>query len=348
MGITYRELVERQLRFEETPCVPYGRLGCEAPLREKMTRHFGSEQWMEPIDNAAIVFGGIRERPADYRGQERFTDVYGVTWRAAPSDSDAADHVEHSPLEEPDIKQLKLPSAEQVCPDDLLENIDRNCAANPDRFTAVMFGQGIFERPWTLRGFQNALLDSIAEPEFYAELVGRVAEHQMGIVQRLCQTQIDAIHFGDDWGDQRGVTLGPERWRKFIKPHVAEHYEYVKKQGKYTFTHCCGCVTDIIPDMIEIGLDCLQSVQPEAMDPYELKRRFGGKIAFWGGLGSQSTLPFGTPEEIKAEVRKLCREMGKGGGFLLGPAKALRVEMPVENVIATIEAFNEAMHCVEN
>jgi uroporphyrinogen decarboxylase len=100
-------------------------------------------------------------------------------------------------------------------------------------------------------------------------------------------------------------------------------------------------VADIMPDIIEIGLDVLESVQPEAagMNPYELKRKWGGKIAFWGGLGSQSTIPFGTPGEIKAEVRRLCREMGRGGGYILAPAKSLQPETPTANAVAVVEAF---------
>ena len=96
-----------------------------------------------------------------------------------------------------------------------------------------------------------------------------------------------------------------------------------------------------MPDVIEIGLDVLESVQPEAagMNPYELKKKWGDKIAFWGGLGSQSTIPFGTPAEIRLEVQHLRREMGKGGGYILAPAKALQPETPTENAAAVVDAF---------
>jgi uroporphyrinogen decarboxylase len=106
-------------------------------------------------------------------------------------------------------------------------------------------------------------------------------------------------------------------------------------------SHCCGSIADIMPDVIEIGLDVYESVQPEARnnDPYELKRRYGDQIAFWGGLGSQSTIPFGTPGQIGAEVTRLCREMGRGGGYILAPAKALQPETPTENAAAVVEAF---------
>ncbi len=135
--------------------------------------------------------------------------------------------------------------------------------------------------------------------------------------------------------------IGPECWRRHLKPRYARIYEAAHAQGKITISHCCGSVADIMPDLIEIGLDVLESVQPEArgMDPYELKKNWGDKIAFWGCLGSQSTIPFGSPAGIRAEVGRLRDRMGEGGGYILAPAKDLQPETPTENAIAALEAF---------
>jgi uroporphyrinogen decarboxylase len=164
----------------------------------------------------------------------------------------------------------------------------------------------------------------------------------MAIIERLLALPIDGVMFSDDWGYQRGVLLGAERWRRFIKPRLARMYEQVHAAGKATLSHCCGSVREIMPDIIEIGLDVLESVQPEAegMDPFELKREYGADIAFWGGLGSQSVIPFGTPTEIRHNVKMLCDEMASGGGYILGPAKALQPETPISNAVAVVEAFN--------
>ena len=120
-------------------------------------------------------------------------------------------------------------------------------------------------------------------------------------------------------------------------------HEQVHAAGKVTLSHCCGSVADIMPDIIEIGLDVLESVQPEAagMNPYGLKDQYGEKITFWGGLGSQSIVPFGTPQEIRDEVHHLCTEMAKGGGYILTPSKGLQPETPTENAVAVIESFLE-------
>ena len=118
-------------------------------------------------------------------------------------------------------------------------------------------------------------------------------------------------------------------------------YQHVHDAGKIALSHCCGSVAEILPDLIEIGLDVLESVQPEAVDmnPYELKRRFGSEITFWGGLGSQSTIQYGTPEEVAAEILKLSKEMGIEGGYILAPSKALQPGTPVRNAAAVVEAF---------
>jgi len=172
-------------------------------------------------------------------------------------------------------------------------------------------------------------------------LIARLTEHQMGIVERLLELPVDGILFADDWGYQQGVLVGAERWRRLFKPGLARLYGRAHEAGKFTLTHCCGGIEEILPDLIEIGLDVYQSVQPEPKNnnPYELKRKYGDRITFWGGLGSQSTIPFGTPDEIRAEVARLCREMGRGGGYVLAPAKALQPGTPMENAAAVVEAF---------
>ena len=126
-----------------------------------------------------------------------------------------------------------------------------------------------------------------------------------------------------------------------MKPNLKRIYDRIQAAGKITLTHCCGNIVDIMPDLIELGLDVLEPVQPEAMDPYMLKREYGKDITFWGGLGSQSILAFGTPSEVRKEVQRLCREMGAGGGYILAAAKALRPEAPIENSAATLESFLE-------
>lgn len=184
-------------------------------------------------------------------------------------------------------------------------------------------------------------MDCIAEEDFYAELLDRMTDLTVALVNACAEIPADALMLADDWGDQRGVMIGPERWRRFYKPRYARIFEAIHAQGKVAIMHCCGSAADIMGEIVETGLDVLESVQPEAagMNPYALKRAWGDKITFWGCLGSQSTIPFATPAQIRQEIRRLRGEMGKGGSFILAPAKPLRPETPTENAIAIVEEF---------
>jgi uroporphyrinogen decarboxylase len=215
------------------------------------------------------------------------------------------------------------------------------CADRTDSYQIISIGWGLFEHSWRIRGFEEALSDAVLRPGFYGELLDRLTDLFVAFVDVWADVPADAIMFGDDWGFQQGVILGPERWRTFIKPRWARVYEAVHAQGKAVISHCCGSIVDIMPDIVEIGLDMLESVQPEprGMNPYLLKRRWGDGITFWGALGSQSTIQFGSPGEIHAEVRRLCAEMGQGGGYILAPAKSLQPGTPLENAVAVVEAF---------
>jgi len=209
-------------------------------------------------------------------------------------------------MEEPG---LKSPSFEGYSFPTLKENAEKAIAVQPESFSIINIGWGRFEPIWSIRGFENAMMDAVAEPDFYSELLGRLTELRLSMVAQCADIPADAIMFGDDWGDQRGVILGPERWREFFKPRWATIYDTVHAQGKVVISHCCGSIADIMPDVIEIGLVVLESVQPEAsgMNPYQLKKRYEDKITFWGGLGSQSTIQFATPQEIQDEVQYLTQ-----------------------------------------
>jgi len=263
-------------------------------------------------------------------------DAFGSLWRIDRRPW----HLETPALAEPTLYGCDFPAPSRFRIESLRGPADAAGAA-AEQFTIVEVGWGLFEQAWRLRGFEDMLMDSVLHEDFYEELLDKLLELYLAHVARLKDVPSDGILFGDDWGEQRGVILGPDRWRKFLKPRWAKLYRAVHDQGKVALTHSCGSVAEILPDIIEIGLDVLESVQPEAagMNPYELKRKFGKKITFWGGLGSQSTIPFGTPASIKAEVARLCAEMGAGGGYILAPAKALQPGTPVANALAVIEAF---------
>ena len=334
--MTPGDIVRGQVRHEETPEVPYT-LPFEQAVGERLDAHYGGTEWRGRIVPYTCGVGAVDTDPKEPIDDTYVRDGFGGIWR-----QDCRPwHLEKPPLPEPSFDGYEFPKAESFFRPEWKEAAKTRCAERADSFLIGNLGWGLFERSWNLRGFENALMDAMAEPDFYEEMLDRLTELYLAFVEYTADLPIDGILFGDDWGDQRGVILGPARWRKFLKPRWAKIYEAVHAHGKLVMSHSCGSVAEIMPDIIEIGMDVLESCQPEAagMNPYELKRKWGDKIAFWGCLGSQSTIPRGTPEEIRREVKRLKTEMPRGGGFILAPAKPLQPETPTENAAAVVEAF---------
>ena len=334
--MTPKEIILAQINHEETTPVPFT-LPIEGEATESLNEYYRGTQWRKMIPPYVVNVWAVDTDPKEQIDENHYRDVYGGVWRT----DKAPFHLENPAISEPSLNNYTFPKPEKFLVQGLEKDSLKTCSENQDSFLIGKIGWGLFERSWALRGFENALMDSIAEPDFYEKMLDELMNLYLFFVEQTVKLPVDAIMFGDDWGDQRGVILGPERWRKFIKPRWAKIYDAVHASGKLVVSHCCGSVAEIMPDIIEIGLDVLESVQPEAagMNPYELKKKWGDKITFWGALGSQSTIPFGTPEEIKNEVQKLYREMGKGGGYILAPAKPIQPGTPAENAVAIFEAF---------
>ena len=138
---------------------------------------------------------------------------------------------------------------------------------------------------------------------------------------------------------QHGLLISPESWRRFIRPRLQRIVRHIRQGGKAAYLHSCGHVTPVIPDLIELGVNMLQPIQPESMDIFDLKRRFGRRICLVGGIGTQELLPYGTPEAIRAQVARCRAEMGAGGGYIMAPAKPILPGVPLENAIVLIEAM---------
>jgi uroporphyrinogen decarboxylase len=147
---------------------------------------------------------------------------------------------------------------------------------------------------------------------------------------------IDAVYFGDDWGQQRGLQMGPKLWREFIYPVLMRMYRSVHDGGRYVFIHSCGDVDELIDDLITIGVNCFNPFQPEVMDVPALLKKYRRRLTFHGGLSTQNTLPYGTVGQVKAETNRLL-ELGRKGGYIFAPAHDVEGDVPLENMLAFIE-----------
>jgi len=200
----------------------------------------------------------------------------------------------------------------------------------------------LFEVAWALRGMENFLQDMLLHPQFVDELLAGITDYYMAVIEQSVRYDVDAFTFGEDWGSQsKGLIMGPRLWRRFLKPHLARMFGRVKEAGKFVHIHSDGDVSAIFDDLIEIGLDVYNPFQPEIMDVYALKKRYGDRLAFHGGVGIQDLLPHGTPGQVKAEARRLMREVGAGGGYILSPSHAVLTDTPPQNLMALVEAVQE-------
>jgi len=197
-----------------------------------------------------------------------------------------------------------------------------------------------------LRGVDQILMDFVMNPDIAEYLFRRIAEFYLEYARRTFEAAgggIDIFMTGDDFGTQNGLFVSPEMWRDFLRPGFRAFIELGKKYGCKVAHHSCGSIKPIIPDMIECGLDILNPVQPDVhdMDRRELKRLFGDRLSFHGSISIQRTLPFGTPEDIRAEVRERFETLGPSGGFIFCTAHNIQADTPVENVVALFEAYRE-------
>ncbi len=198
----------------------------------------------------------------------------------------------------------------------------------------------IFETAWQIRGFTELLTDFLTGEDWASCLLDRITELSVFRAKRFSEAGVDIIHVGDDIGIEDRMMMSPDTWRKWLKPRMAgiiQAAREIKPEVLFHY-HSDGYIEPVIPDLIEIGIDVLNPVQPECMDPAKLKREFGDRLAFWGTIGIQHTLPFGTPAEVEREVRERIETVGKGGGLYLSPTHVIAPEVPHENIFAFVES----------
>ena len=266
---------------------------------------------------------------------EHFKDEFGVIWNRSGADKDIG------VVDNPQINDLvnsnyKLP---QPNIPRLRREIEKLLETRQDKFTFMGFSFCMFERAWSLMGMENTLMAMITNPDELEDLLGKICDYFLLLVDVALEYELDGIYFGDDWGQQRGLIMGPVNWRKFIKPQMAKLYSQVKKKGKFIIQHSCGDCHEIFNDLIEIDLDCYQTFQPEIYDIAEIKQKYGKQLCFWGGISTQQVLPRMKPMEVQEEIVRIVKVLRPKGGFIIAPTHALPFDVPVENILAMVEVF---------
>lgn len=197
-----------------------------------------------------------------------------------------------------------------------------------------------------LRGMEQIFVDMRLNPEMAHQLFRKIRAFYLDYAERIFEAasgKLDMLLMGDDFGSQTGPLMSPVMWSSFLEKGFAAYIEMAKGYGIRVMHHTCGDVRSLIPSMIERGLDVLQSVQPEPprMVARELKAEFGNRIAFHGGISIQNTMPFGTPEAVRAEVRDRIESLAPGGGFILCTSHNLQADTPLVNLTALLSSYDE-------
>ena len=283
--MTKRDVVIAALNGESVPYTPWDMdFTCEA--REKLEQHFG-ENLSDELGNHFCISSICPSHKSI--GNDLYQDFFGVIWDRS-EDKDIG-IVKEDLLEEANLDNYSFPSMDDVKKYQEVELKRLKSPENKEYFKVFNLGFSLFERAWTLRGMENLLMDFIINPEFARELLHSIADFNIVALANVIDEDFDAVRFGDDWGQQHGLIMGPAIWREFIMPELKRTYGFVKEHGKRVMIHSCGDVQELFDDLIELGLDCFNPFQPKVMNTKVLHSKYKGKLSFWGGLSTQKTPP---------------------------------------------------------
>ena len=334
--MTRRETVINALQHRDTEHIPF-HAEFTAQEEERVVQYTNDPDFYKKYGGYLHYFqywGYPTEQP-DKKGY--FKDDFGVTWNRNGADKDIG-VIEKPVIDEPDIALYPTPYLNEKR---IREECERILATKEDKFCFAGIGFSMFERLWSYTGMEDALAYMITDPEFVDTLLDKILEFNLKVIDIFNDYPFDGIYFGDDWGQQKGMIMGAPLWRRFIKPRMEIMYRHAKKNGKFVLQHSCGDIQDVFDDLIEIGLDCYQTVQPEIYDLKEIKRKYGDRLCFWGAISTQKALPNLNAAQIKAIIDETVSVMSVGGGYILAPTHAIPKDVPPENVIAMLEHFKK-------
>lgn len=235
------------------------------------------------------------------------------------------------PLPEPTLAGYRFPDGGEAR---RFGGLDPEVLKAQNRFV-IMSITGLFDLCWHLRGFENFMMDMASGDDFADTLLERALQYALELVAVIPDC-VDGVRVGEDWGLQKGLITGAPLWRRALKPRLKILYAAIRARGLRLFIHTCGDIAELFPDIIEMGVEVIHPIQPEAMDIAWLQREYGRDICMYGGIGTQSTLVYGTPEDVIAVAEARLKTFHEGG-YILGPAGAISTDAKIENVIALVD-----------
>ena len=284
-----------------------------------------------------------------YHEGPSYTDEWGIGWRATEYATKFGTGTYTEIVGHPLADDAAIDTYQ--CPDPTRPSLYEEAAAairnyKNDYYIVGVTVTTIFETAWALRGLDQLMMDFILNPELAEKILEIPYRYHLTAAQKLVEMGVDMIWTGDDVGTQTAMMISPALWRQFFKPRMANFIAGLKKINPHVKVayHSDGVIDPIIPDLIEIGLDVLNPVQPACMDPEKLKKAYGDKLCFWGSIDEQYTLPFGSPAEVRQEVVKRLGTIGRDGGLIIGPTHHVQLDTPMENFWAMVNTIRETTY----
>jgi len=351
-GLTPRERVLLALDHRETDRVPVDFMAT-AEARANLSGWLGIPDGEELLCALGVDVRHPRQPyigpPLERAADGSWTDAWGVRRRPVAYRSGSYDEICLHPLaglrDASELGAYPWPRPEWWDAAGLQREIDQLDSQGSYAIALEEFGDpgGIFEIAWYLRGMEQFLIDLATGPDIAFEIMRRVADFYLGMLERVMHaagSRIELIWTSDDIAHQHGRLISLRTWTELVAPHHARLNRRIHELGARVMYHSCGAVRPFIPGLVEIGVDVLDVLQFSAagMDPAEIKAAFGERLAFHGGMDVQSTLPFGTAEEVARVTRERIRVLGAGGGYILAPTHNIQADTPPENVVAMYAA----------
>jgi len=279
-----------------------------------------------------------------YLDDKAYVDEWGVGWDVQPYETpfgpgNYTEMVKHPLADDAAISGYRPPDPNR--PELYTDAAQVVANFKEDYWIVGVTVTTILETAWALRGLQQMLLDMALDPDVANHLLDIPYHYHLAAAKKLVELGVDMIWTGDDIGSQNEMMISPRMWRQYLKPRMANFISELKSinpEIKIAY-HSDGNIKRIIPELIEIGVDVLNPIQPASMDPAEIKGEFGDRLCFWGSIDEQHTLPFGFPADVAAEVRKRMETIGRGGGLILAPTHHVQLDTPLENLWAMVNTI---------
>lgn len=333
--LSRKERVRRALRREPVDRLPV-QTNYTAAMGDRLAVHYGVPLAQLParLDNHLLRLDVRHPRQLSPDGRVAY-DWWGAGWG---TETEGYWHAFAPLAHTQDLAAFAWPDPHDPR---LLEDAQRALAADAgEHFVVPNFGFALFERAWSLRGFDQFLMDLVTEPAWAEALLERITEIQLVLAQRFLALGVDGGYFGDDYGAQKGLLFSPAHWRRLIRPRLARLFAVFRDVDHPVLLHSDGDLWPILPDLVDLGLTALNPVQPEVLDHARLHREFGRHLSFYGGVSTQEILPRGNPEDVRIAVRTCLDHLAPDGtGLLLGPSHRMQSDIPLANVEAMLDAL---------